>query len=177
MQKVKAFVVLKPGIEATDARKKEIMNHCRARLPKYAIPREVEFRTELPKTKVGKVAVRELEKEEEQKLSAAEASKGKNQTAKKPEDPEKAEKNRQKDQERAARTQKREQKQAEAKAEWAVAKAERASERVARAEARVERAEVKAVKAHAEARAASDMAEAKAAEAPALPQKEKKAKK
>ena len=67
MQKVKAFVVLKPGIEATDLRKKQIMEYCCARLPKYAIPREVEFRTELPKTKVGKVAFTVLEKEEELK--------------------------------------------------------------------------------------------------------------
>ena len=67
MQRVKAFVVLKPGIEATELRKKQIMDHCTARLPKYAIPREVEFRTELPKTKVGKGAFTVLEKEEEEK--------------------------------------------------------------------------------------------------------------
>ena len=67
MQRVKAFVVLKPGIQATELRKKQIMEHCSARLPKYAIPREVEFRTDLPKTKVGKVAFTVLEKEEEEK--------------------------------------------------------------------------------------------------------------
>ena len=67
MQRVKAFVVLKPGIQPTDARKKAILKHCAARLPKYAMPKEMEFRTELPKTKVGKVAFTVLEKEENQK--------------------------------------------------------------------------------------------------------------
>ena len=67
MQKVKAFIVLKPGVEPTDKIKQEIMEHCSARLPKYALPREVEFRTELPKTLVGKVAFTVLEKEEEEK--------------------------------------------------------------------------------------------------------------
>ena len=67
MQRVKAFVVLKPGIEATETIQKEIMEHCTARLPKYALPRELEFRTELPKTLVGKVAFTVLEKEEEAK--------------------------------------------------------------------------------------------------------------
>ena len=48
-----------------EAIKKEILAHCSARLPKYALPREMEFRTELPKTLVGKVAYTQLEKEEE----------------------------------------------------------------------------------------------------------------
>ena len=69
MQRVKAFVVLKPGVEATEAIKKEILAHCSARLPKYALPREMEFRTELPKTLVGKVAYTQLEKEEEEKAA------------------------------------------------------------------------------------------------------------
>lgn len=161
MQKVKAFVVLKPGTEATEARKKEIMDYCRARLPKYAIPREMEFRTELPKTKVGKVAFTELEKEEELKQQAAAA---KAETAPR-QDPEKDLKAQKKDlekaardQEKAARVQARDQKQAEAKAEWAGAKAERAAERVARAEAKVEKAELKAVKAAQEAKKAAQEA-------------------
>ena len=69
MQRVKAFVVLKPGIEATQAIQKQIMDYCSARLPKYALPRELEFRTELPKTLVGKVAFTVLEKEEAAKRS------------------------------------------------------------------------------------------------------------
>lgn len=70
MQRVKAFIVLKPGITPTEALKKELMEYCAARLPKYALPREVEFRTELPKTLVGKVAFTVLEKEEEEKRKA-----------------------------------------------------------------------------------------------------------
>lgn len=64
MQKVKAFIVLKNGIEASDEVRDEILNYCSKRIAKYAMPREIEFRTELPKTLVGKVAYRKLEEEE-----------------------------------------------------------------------------------------------------------------
>ena len=64
MQKVKAFIVLKNGIEASDEVKEEILNYCSKRIAKYAMPREIEFRAELPKTLVGKVAYRKLEEEE-----------------------------------------------------------------------------------------------------------------
>lgn len=62
-QKVKAYVVPMPGIEPTEALKQEILDYCRNHIAKYAMPREVEFRTELPKTLVGKVAYRVLEEE------------------------------------------------------------------------------------------------------------------
>ena len=75
MHKVKAFVVLRPGVEPSDKIKEEILEHCRKNISKYAMPREIEFRTELPKTLVGKVAYRQLEEEEEAKLKAAEAEK------------------------------------------------------------------------------------------------------
>jgi long-chain acyl-CoA synthetase len=58
---IKAFVVLKEG-EAMA--KSEVMAWCRERLANYKIPREVEFRTELPKTAVGKVLRRVLREEE-----------------------------------------------------------------------------------------------------------------
>ena len=64
MQKVKAFVVLRPGIEPSDEVKKEILDYCRGHIAKYAMPYDIEFRTELPKTLVGKVAYRVLEEEE-----------------------------------------------------------------------------------------------------------------
>ncbi len=67
IQKVKAFVVLKPGIEPTDEVKAELMAYCRDHIARYALPYEIEFRTELPKTLVGKVAYRALEEEENQK--------------------------------------------------------------------------------------------------------------
>ena len=62
-QKVKAFVVPMPGIEPTEALKQEILDYCKEHIAKYAMPREIEFRTELPKTLVGKVAYRVLEEE------------------------------------------------------------------------------------------------------------------
>ena len=71
IHKVKAFVVLRPGVEPSDKIKEEILEHCRKNISKYAMPREIEFRTELPKTLVGKVAYRKLEEEEEAKYKAA----------------------------------------------------------------------------------------------------------
>ena len=67
MQAVKAFVMLKPGVEANDDTREEILAYCRKHIAKYAMPKEIEFRDELPKTLVGKVAYRKLEEEEEAK--------------------------------------------------------------------------------------------------------------
>ncbi|MCD7743197.1 MAG: hypothetical protein LUH13_02750, partial [Oscillospiraceae bacterium] len=64
MQKVKAFVMLAPGVPATEETKKELLNYCGKHIAKYAMPYDIEFRTELPKTLVGKVAYRKLEEEE-----------------------------------------------------------------------------------------------------------------
>ena len=64
MHKVKAFVALKPGIEANDEEKEKILAHCRKHLAKYEMPYDIEFRDQLPKTLVGKVAYRVLEEEE-----------------------------------------------------------------------------------------------------------------
>ena len=63
VQRVKAYVVPMPGIEPTDELKQELLDYCSAHIAKYAMPREIEFRTELPKTLVGKVAYRVLEEE------------------------------------------------------------------------------------------------------------------
>jgi long-chain acyl-CoA synthetase len=41
----------------------EVIAHCRDHLTNYKVPREVEFRTELPKTNVGKILRRELRDE------------------------------------------------------------------------------------------------------------------
>ena len=68
MQKVKAFIVLKEGFTLTDEVKESIKAHCEKNIAKYALPREYEYRDKLPKTLVGKVAYRELEKEENEKL-------------------------------------------------------------------------------------------------------------
>ncbi len=63
MQRVKAYVVLLPGIEPTEEVREDLMAYCRSRIAKYAMPYEIEFRDELPKTLVGKVAYRVLEEE------------------------------------------------------------------------------------------------------------------
>ena len=63
VQRVKAYVVPMPGIEPTEELKQELLDYCSAHIAKYAMPRQIEFRTELPKTLVGKVAYRVLEEE------------------------------------------------------------------------------------------------------------------
>ena len=63
VQRVKAYVVPMPGIAPNDELKQELLDYCSSRIAKYAMPREIEFRTELPKTLVGKVAYRVLEEE------------------------------------------------------------------------------------------------------------------
>ena len=70
VQKVKAYVVPMPGVEPTEKLKKEILDYCSGRIAKYAMPREIEFRKELPKTLVGKVAYRVLEEEANAAVSA-----------------------------------------------------------------------------------------------------------
>ena len=56
MQRVKAFVVPRPGVEPSEELKASILEHCRQNMAKYAIPKDMEFRKELPHTLVGKVA-------------------------------------------------------------------------------------------------------------------------
>ena len=64
MQKVKAFVKLAPGAEPNDATKEILLAHCRKHVAKYAMPYDIQFREDMPKTLVGKVAYRVLEEEE-----------------------------------------------------------------------------------------------------------------
>ncbi|MBS1252364.1 MAG: Long-chain-fatty-acid--CoA ligase [Anaerolineales bacterium] len=61
-QKIKAFVVPRPG---TKLSKEELLDLCRRRLDNYAVPWDIEFREELPKSFVGKVLRRLLVDEEE----------------------------------------------------------------------------------------------------------------
>ena len=63
MQRVRAYIVLHDGIEPTDALKQKIMDELELHIAKYALPKEIIFRDELPKTLVGKVAYRKLEEE------------------------------------------------------------------------------------------------------------------
>ncbi|NNJ13277.1 long-chain fatty acid--CoA ligase [Chloroflexales bacterium ZM16-3] len=64
---VKAFVVAKDGESPTA---EEIREFCKLHLAPYKVPREVEFRAELPKTMVGKVLRRVLVDEEKAKHKA-----------------------------------------------------------------------------------------------------------
>jgi len=56
---VKLFVVKKDESLTAD----EVLQHCRTHLTGYKMPREVEFRKDLPKTNVGKILRRELRDE------------------------------------------------------------------------------------------------------------------
>jgi len=58
-ERVRAVIALKEGMEATE---KEIIDYCRERIADYKVPREVEFRESLPKTRTGKIARGELAK-------------------------------------------------------------------------------------------------------------------
>ncbi|MBD5456094.1 MAG: acyl--CoA ligase [Lachnospiraceae bacterium] len=69
MQRVKAYIVLRDGIKADDDCQKRIMDYLQNHIARYALPREIEFRDELPKTLVGKVAYRILEEEGNKKCS------------------------------------------------------------------------------------------------------------
>ena len=73
MQKVKAFVVLQSGVPQSDGTRQELLDYCRKHVAKYAMPCDIEFQEELPKTLVGKVAYRVLEEEQEKTASAREA--------------------------------------------------------------------------------------------------------
>jgi long-chain acyl-CoA synthetase len=64
---VKAFVVARDGEKPTAD---EIREFCKLHLAPYKVPREVEFRSELPKTLVGKVLRRVLVEEEKAKQAA-----------------------------------------------------------------------------------------------------------
>ena len=59
---VKAWIVLNEGQQPTID---ELKDYCRQRLAGYKVPKQIEFRSELPKTMIGKVLRRELVAEED----------------------------------------------------------------------------------------------------------------
>lgn len=63
----KAFVVLKEGVNPTNRIKREILDLCRKELAIYSVPKEIEFKDELPKTLYNKIDYRALEEEEKRK--------------------------------------------------------------------------------------------------------------
>ena len=60
VERVKAFVVLKGAAPANADTERALIEHCRERLIKWSCPREIEFRSELPKTKIGKIDYKDL---------------------------------------------------------------------------------------------------------------------
>ncbi len=66
-EKVKAWVVLHEGFEATPDLAKELQDHVKATIAPYKYPREIEFLKELPKTSSGKILRRELRRWEKEK--------------------------------------------------------------------------------------------------------------
>ncbi len=59
-ESVKVFVVLKSGQTATE---EELIEYCKGSLAAYKLPTSIEFRTELPKTNVGKILKKDLRTE------------------------------------------------------------------------------------------------------------------
>lgn len=64
IQVAKAYIVLKENTKRSKLKiKDEVEELCKKNLAKYSLPYEIEFRKSLPKTKIGKVNYKELEKE------------------------------------------------------------------------------------------------------------------
>ena len=64
----KVFVKLKPGASLTF---EELKKHLDGKIGKHEMPREIEFRKELPKTAVGKLSKKELVAEEKARRASA----------------------------------------------------------------------------------------------------------
>jgi len=67
-ERIKVYVVLKEGESATQ---EELIAYFKERLTPYKVPSEVEFRTELPKSMIGKILRRALREEENRKAKEA----------------------------------------------------------------------------------------------------------
>ncbi len=67
-ERIKVYIVLKEGETATP---EEFITYFKERLTPYKVPSEVEFRTELPKSMIGKILRRALREEESRKAKEA----------------------------------------------------------------------------------------------------------
>jgi long-chain acyl-CoA synthetase len=67
-ERVKSFVALRPQAQASA---EDLIAHCRANLANFKVPRDVEFRAELPKSSVLKILRRELRAQELERLKEA----------------------------------------------------------------------------------------------------------
>ena len=61
VQRIKVFVVLEEGITGDDHLVKKLIAYSRENFAKFSVPKDFEFIDKLPRTKVGKIAYRELE--------------------------------------------------------------------------------------------------------------------
>ena len=77
-ERIKAFVVLSPGTEASDELKSELESYVGQRLARHERPREIEFVAELPMTVTGKIQRRELRDREIARLEAVQQGEGTN---------------------------------------------------------------------------------------------------
>jgi len=68
VQRIKAFVVLVDPSKAGPEMEQKLKEHCRRQLIVWSCPKEIEFRRELPKTLIGKIAYRALEEQELERL-------------------------------------------------------------------------------------------------------------
>ena len=59
-ERVAAAIVLKPGIEKSDAEKEKILEYLREIVAPYKVPKTIEFMDQLPTSGVGKILKREL---------------------------------------------------------------------------------------------------------------------
>lgn len=59
-ERVKAYIVLKDGVHENADAEKALIEHCHKQLIKWSCPREVEFRRNLPKTRIGKIDYKAL---------------------------------------------------------------------------------------------------------------------
>ena len=70
VQRVKAFVTLAAGVPPTRETRRALLDYCAQHIARYAMPYDIEFREDMPKTLVGKVAYRQLEEEELARIKA-----------------------------------------------------------------------------------------------------------
>lgn len=62
IERVKAYIVLNPGYSESEESKAKLNDYFAKNIARYAKPREIEFISELPKTKIGKVDYKALQK-------------------------------------------------------------------------------------------------------------------
>lgn len=67
VQVAKAYIVLNEGYKPNNETLNSIKDYCKKNIAKYSLPYEYEFRDNIPKTKIGKVAFKELENEAKEK--------------------------------------------------------------------------------------------------------------